>query len=181
MKKVWITTLLMIALLSLFAQPTIPRVYVQKLVLEDGTIPFITWYKDQTSPEYLFRAWIWERPDEILSTETHTYHHLAITQVGDGKKVPFMVVSRVNLGNFPSQWHAGETLHLELTHKETGQKVEWDVYIPEGTATIMLLDTPQIIPPYKEVKSEKIIPKTDNSSDKPKENNSSCSNCPHCH
>lgn len=181
MKKVWITTLLMLALLSLFAQPTIPRVYVQKLVLEDGTIPFITWYKDQTSPEYLFRAWIWERPDEILSTETHTYHHLAITQVGDGKKVPFMVVSRVNLGNFPSQWHAGETLHLELTHKETGQKVEWDVYIPEGTATIMLLDTPQIIPPYKEVKSEKIIPKTDNSSDKPKENNSSCSNCPHCH
>jgi len=181
MKKVWITTLLMLALLSLFAQPTIPRVYVQKLVLEDGTIPFITWYKDQTSPEYLFRAWIWERPDEILSTETHTYHHLAITQVGDGKKVPFMVVSRVNLGNFPSQWHAGETLHLELTHKETGQKVEWDIYIPEGTATIMLLDTPQIIPPYKEVKSEKIIPKTDNSSDKPKENNSSCSNCPHCH
>lgn len=181
MKKVWITTLLMLALLSLFAQPTIPRVYVQKLVLEDGTIPFITWYKDQTSPEYLFRAWIWERPDEILSTETHTYHHLAITQVGDGKKVPFMVVSRVNLGNFPSQWHAGETLHLELTHKETGQKVEWDVYIPEGTATIMLLDTPQIIPPYKEVKSEKIIPKTDNSSEKPKENNSSCSNCSHCH
>jgi len=181
MKKVWITTLLILALLSLFAQPTIPRVYVQKLVLEDGTIPFITWYKDQTSPEYLFRAWIWERPDEILSTETHTYHHLAITQVGDGKKVPFMVVSRVNLGNFPSQWHAGETLHLELTHKETGQKVEWDVYIPEGTATIMLLDTPQIIPPYKEVKSEKIIPKTDNSSEKPKENNSSCSNCPHCH
>lgn len=181
MKKVCITTLLMLALLSLFAQPTIPRVYVQKLVLEDGTIPFITWYKDQTSPEYLFRAWIWERPDEILSTETHTYHHLAITQVGDGKKVPFMVVSRVNLGNFPSQWHAGETLHLELTHKETGQKVEWDVYIPEGTATIMLLDTPQIIPPYKEVKSEKIIPKTDNSSEKPKENNSSCSNCSHCH
>jgi hypothetical protein len=155
MKKVWITTLLILALLSLFAQPTIPRVYVQKLVLEDGTNPFITWYKDQTSPEYLFRAWIWERPDEILSTETHTYHHLAITQVGDGKK--------------------------ELTHKETGQKVEWDIYIPEGTATIMLLDTPQIIPPYKEVKSEKIIPKTDNSSDKPKENNSSCSNCPHCH
>ena len=154
---------------------------MQKLVLEDGTIPFITWYKDQTSPEYLFRAWIWERPDEILSTETHTYHHLAITQVGDGKKVPFMVVSRVNLGNFPSQWHAGETLHLELTHKETGQKVEWDVYIPEGTATIMLLDTPQIIPPYKEVKSEKIIPKTDNNSEKSKESNSSCSNCPHCH
>mgnify|MGYP000850354602 FL=1 len=181
MKKVWITTLLMLALLSLFAQPTIPRVYVQKLVLEDGTNPFITWYKDQTSPEYLFRAWIWERPDEILSTETHTYHHLAITQVGDGKKVPFMVVSRVNLGNFPSQWHAGETLHLELTHKETGQKVEWDVYIPEGTATIMLLDTPQIIPPYKEVKSEKIIPKTDNNSEKSKESNSSCSNCPHCH
>ena len=181
MKKVWITTLLMLALLSLFAQPTIPRVYVQKLVLEDGTIPFITWYKDQTSPEYLFRAWIWERPDEILSTETHTYHHLAITQVGDGKKVPFMVVSRVNLGNFPSQWHAGETLHLELTHKETGQKVEWDVYIPEGAATIMLLDTPQIIPPYKEVKSEKIIPKTDNNSEKSKESNSSCSNCPHCH
>lgn len=36
-----------------FPQPTIPRVYVQKLVLEDGTNPFITWYKDQTSPEYL--------------------------------------------------------------------------------------------------------------------------------
>ena len=163
MKKVWIITFLMIALCSLFAQPTIPRVYVQKLVLEDGTNPFITWYKDQTSPEYLLRAWILERPEEILSTETHTYHHLAITQVGDGKKVPF------------SQWHSGETLHLELTHKETEQRVEWDVYIPEGTNTIKLLDTPQIIPPFKEVKSEKIIPKTDSSSDTPKDNNSSCS------
>ena len=30
--------------------------------------------------------------------------------------------------------------------QRNGQKVEWDVYIPEGTATIMLLDTPQIIP-----------------------------------
>jgi len=175
MKKVWIITFLMIALCSLFAQPTIPRVYVQKLVLEDGTNPFITWYKDQTSPEYLLRAWILERPEEILSTETHTYHHLAITQVGDGKKLPFMVVSLVNLGNFSSQWHSGETLHLELTHKETEQRVEWDVHIPEGTNTIKLLDTPQIIPPFKEVKSEKIIPKTDGSSDTPKDNNSSCS------
>jgi hypothetical protein len=165
----------MISVLSLLAQPTIPRVYVQKLILEDGTNPFITWHKNQSAPEYLFRAWILERQNEILSTETHTYYHLAITQVGDGNKVPFMVVSMVNLGNFPSQWHSGETLHLELTHKETGQKVEWDVYIPEGTATIKLLDTPQIIPPYKDIKSEKVVPKTDEGSDIPKENNSSCS------
>jgi hypothetical protein len=179
MKRLWLCLLLAAFLLPAAAQMTLPRVYAQKLVLEDGSNPFVTWYKDKSAPEYLFRAWILERPDEVMNSDINGYHHLAIAQIGDGVKFPFTIISRVNLGNFPSQWVAGETLHLEVTHRETGEKVEWDVYIPEGTALIRMLDTPQVIPPHKLRESKPAQDKTE-AGKQDKEQSSGCGACHGC-
>jgi len=181
MKRYWFALLLTALLLPpLAAQMTIPRVYVQRLVLDDGSKPFVTWEKDKSAPEYHLRAWILERPEEIMDSDEHSIHHLTVKQVGNGEKVPFMVVCQVNLGNFPSQWQEGENLHLELTCRETGEQVAWDVYIPEGSALIKMLDTPQVIPPQT-VKKDKSTPKKpdkDKAAPEKAEQNSPCHGCP---
>ncbi|GAB1365396.1 hypothetical protein MASR1M36_02670 [Candidatus Cloacimonadaceae bacterium] len=149
MKKLYLLCLLLAFILPTFAQMTIPRMYVQKLALDSGKNPSITWQKDKSANEYILKAWINTRPDEIISTETHPLHTIAVKQVGDGKKFPFTVVATLQLGNFRSQWKAGEVIHLEITHKKSGQKFSWRQPIPEGTALIKMLDKPLIIPPYK--------------------------------
>ena len=65
---------------------TIPRVYVQKLTLENGKNPSITQEKDKSANEYILKAYINNRPDEIVSTEIHPLHTIAVKQIGDGKK-----------------------------------------------------------------------------------------------
>jgi len=133
---------------------TIPRVYAQKLTLDNGNNPTITWEKDKSANEYILKAWINTRPEEIVSTETHPLHTIALKQVGDGKKFPVTVIASLQLGNFPSQWKAGEVIHLEVTHKKTGQKKTWTQSIPEGTNLIKMLEKPIVIPPYTKKKNK---------------------------
>ena len=131
---------------------TIPRVYVQKLTLENGKNPSITQEKDKSANEYILKAYINNRPDEIVSTEIHPLHTIAVKQVGDGKKFPFTIIASLQLGNFPSQWEAGEVIYLEITHKKTGQKKTWTKSIPEGTNLIKMLEKPVVVPPYTKKK-----------------------------
>ena len=131
---------------------TIPRVYVQKLTLENGKNPSITQEKDKSANEYILKAYINNRPDEIVSTEIHPLHTIAVKQVGDGKKFPFTIIASLQLGNFPSQWEAGEVIYLEITHKKTGQKKTWTQSIPEGTNLIKMLEKPVVVPPYTKKK-----------------------------
>ncbi len=163
MKRLWLFLLLAVLLVPVFAN-MIPRVYVQKVLLEDGTNPPITVIQDTSAPEYNIRAWIKERPEEMMDTDSLRANHLSITQVGDAEKFPITVVVKLNLGNFKSDWVAGETLHFVLTHKESKQVKEWDVVIPEGTALIKMLDEPLIIPPY--------------TVEKVKEHGKDCGTCP---
>jgi len=135
-----------------FSAITIPRVYVQKLTLDNGNNPLITWEKDKSANEYILRAWINTRPDEIVSTETNPIQTVAVKQVGDGKKFPFTVIASLQLGNFRSQWKAGEIIYMELTDKKTGKKKTWTQPIPEGTNLIKMLEKPVIIPPYTKKK-----------------------------
>jgi hypothetical protein len=44
---------------------------VQKLTLENDKNPLITREQDKSANEYILKAWINTRPDEIVSTETH--------------------------------------------------------------------------------------------------------------
>lgn len=148
MKRFIPILLLLVCCLPLLAQPTLPRVYVQKLILDNGKLPFVTWLDKQSAPEYIFEAWILERPEDTMSTETHSVNHLSVSQVGDGKKFPFTVIAKVQLGNFRYQWKAGETLHLRLKHKTSGKIKEWDLMIPTGSNLIKHLDDPIVIPPY---------------------------------
>jgi hypothetical protein len=148
MKRLIPFILLLIMGLPLLAQPNLPRMYVQKLVLDTGKLPFVTWLEKTSAPEYVLEAWILERPDDMVSTETHSVNHVAVNQVGDGVKFPFTVVAKVQLGNLRYQWEAGETLHLKLKHKASGTVKEWDVLIPPGTNLIKYMDDPIIIPPY---------------------------------
>ena len=146
--------MLLALLLPLAAQMTLPRVYVQKLVLENGKNPSITWEKDKSANEYTLIAWINTRPDDIVSTVKNPTNTIAIKQVGDGVKFPFTVIASVQLGNFKSQWKAGEVIHLELTHKKSGQKLSWRQPIPEGSALIKELEKPIKIPPFKKPKKK---------------------------
>lgn len=149
MKKLWlILPLLLVAALLGAGLNSTPRVYIQKLVLENGENPAITISKDKSAAEYKFSAWILERPKEVINTDKFSVHHLAITHVGGNDLLPLTVVCKVNLGNFTSNWSPGETLHLKITHKKTKKTVEWDYLIPEGTNLINLLDTPKVIPPF---------------------------------
>lgn len=148
MRQLIVLLALVLLALPLFAQP-LPRVYVQKLVLENGDLPQVTVIKDKSAPEYLLRAWFAERPEIIRSTDEHSIHHLAIKQVGDDEVFPVTVILTVQLGNFGVDWAAGETLVIEVTHKASGQMKTWSIVVPEGTNLIKELDTPVIIPPLK--------------------------------
>ncbi|MFA7224114.1 MAG: hypothetical protein WC094_05055, partial [Candidatus Cloacimonas sp.] len=70
MKRFTLFSILLLLCLTLSAI-TIPRVYVQKLTLENDKNPLITREQDKSANEYILKAWINARPDEIVSTETH--------------------------------------------------------------------------------------------------------------
>ncbi len=153
MKRSILCVILIIMALGLLAQPaTLPRTYVQKLVLENGENPSITFDKKVSAPEYTLKVWIVERPKDVMTTAKNPLHSVSVKEVGDGIKFPIMVVASVQLGNFKSQWKAGETLRLELRHNKSKQKTTWDIKIPEGSNLIKLLDDPQVIPPFAKKK-----------------------------
>ncbi|MCK9557882.1 MAG: hypothetical protein PHO85_04670 [Candidatus Cloacimonetes bacterium] len=149
MKK-FIVVLSFVLLAFSLAGITIPRVYVQKLVLNDGSNPVVTATEKKSANEYVLRAWMQANPDEVISTETHPIHTIAIKEVGDGMKFSKTVIVSIQLGNFKRQWQAGDTMHMMLTHKASGQTKGWQIVIPEGTNLIKLLDEPLVIPPYKQ-------------------------------
>ncbi len=146
MKKLLLAIILVLAL-PLFAQMTIPRVYVQKLALDDGSLPCLTQIDKASAEEYLARAWMQANPQEVISTDTHPVHTIAIKEVGKAGVMPQTAILSVQLGNFKRQWQVGDTLHVVITHKESGQSKGWQMRIPEGTNLIRHLDEAVVIPP----------------------------------
>jgi hypothetical protein len=147
MKKLLILSILLIVGLTLGAL-TVPRMYVQKLVLNNGQDPVVTADSGRSANEYILTAQIVEFPDSIMSTQTKPMHSIAVKQVGDGVRFPFTVVASVQLGNFGVDWKPGMTMHMVLTHRASGETKAWDIVIPEGTALIKHLDNPITIPPW---------------------------------
>lgn len=151
MRYILLTVILLSILLPIHAITT-PRVYIQKLVLENGKNPSITWENNFSAKEYVLKAWINTKPEEVISTDTNPIQTIAVKQVGDGIKFPFTVIASIQLGNFKQQWIAGEVLHLEIMHRKSKQKFSWKMPIPEGTALIKALDKPIVIPPFAKPK-----------------------------
>ncbi|MBW6513155.1 MAG: hypothetical protein K0B87_00145 [Candidatus Syntrophosphaera sp.] len=148
MKKSLFLFLLLFVLVAAHAQFTEPRSYIQSVILDNGQIPTLTWAEEKSAEEYLVRAWMLERPDEILSTDEHSVWHLNLLSFGDDIEYPVTAVVILEMGNFASRWEVGETIHLEVTHKASGELVEWEITVPEGSGPITILDTPQLIPPF---------------------------------
>ena len=146
-KRILISLMLCLLSLPVFAQMNIPRVYVQKLVLSDGSLPQITQAEKKSAEEYLLRAWFEEMPEDVVSTQTHPIQTLAIKEVGKEGVMPQTAIANVQLGNFKHLWKPGDTLHLIITHKETGESRGWSLVIPEGSHLIKHLDEALVIPP----------------------------------
>jgi len=133
---------------ALLAQMTLPRVYVQKLLLEGGENPVVTNIEGKSALEYKVEAWISEMEGCYMSSDTHPPNSIVIKLVGDGEKFPVSVILTVQLGNFQKQWEAGQTLNISVTHKQSKQNYSWSLAIPEGTNVIRHLDDPVYIPPF---------------------------------
>ena len=139
--------LMLLSLIPLFAQMTIPRVYVQKLTLDDGSLPKLTNIDKVSAEEYLARAWMEANPEEVISTETHPPNTITVKEVGKEGVMEQTAVINIQLGNFRRQWEVGDVMHIVLSHKASGESKGWSVEIPEGTALIRKLDDAIIIPP----------------------------------
>ncbi len=123
-----------------------PRV-CSETKLEDGSVPKVTASNVKSAEEYTLRAWMAAAPEEVISTDTHPVNTITIKQIGKEGVFDVRVVATVQLGNFTRQWAAGDTLHLVITHKESGESKGWDLIVPEGTALIKHLDDGIVIPP----------------------------------
>lgn len=151
MKKLIYCLLLLLAILPLIAFP-IPRVFVQKLILDNGSLPQITQEDKKSANEYTLRAWMEAAPEEVISTETHPINTIAVKIVGkEGVMEPTAIVN-IQLGNFKRLWQAGDIMHIVITHKKSGESKGWTLEVPEGTHLIKKLYEPIVIPPYTKKK-----------------------------
>lgn len=151
MKKLLYSILVLLFALPLLAFP-IPRVFVQKLILDDGSLPQITQEPKKSANEYTLRAWMEAEPDEVISTDTHPINTIAVKIVGKEGIMPPTAIVNIQLGNFKRLWQAGDILHLVITHKKSGESKGWTLVVPEGTHLIKKLDEPVVIPPYSKKK-----------------------------
>jgi len=149
--------LILLAMLvaALWAQGPInqPRVYVQRLILDDGTTPQVTWIDQVSAPEYRLTAYIKDVGLDTLSTNVQPHYTIGVKRVGDGVIPEPMVIAYLQLGNFKTVWKPGQTICFELTYLANGEKLNWELLIPEGSNLLRYLDEALIIPPYSK-KSE---------------------------
>jgi PKD repeat protein len=125
-----------------------PRGYVQKCVLDNGEMPPVNNTGTTSNPDYIVRATILETGETLgtdLGSPTPT---IRIFKSGNGTSVPFYTATWVNLGGFPTQWQAGQTLRMYVQYIPTAQEATWDIIIPAGTTTINIQNPAQVIPPY---------------------------------
>jgi hypothetical protein len=155
MRKLLITAL--VSMLAIGLSATVPRLYVQLLVNDkDGKLlSDVTNTSFSTSSNYLFSAYVTSRPGEVMSTSTNPPQSIRIFTVGNGNSLPYVSCAYVQLGNFPSGWAEGDTLHCTLTHISTDETVTWDLVIPDNKASSIgykrtFDPIPQIVaPPWK--------------------------------
>ncbi len=142
--------LLSVVVTALWAQGPInlPRVYIQKLLLDTGETPPITWDGKTPAPEYLLTAYIRDIQGDTLRSDVHPHYTICVKRVGDGRIPEPMVVAYLQLGNFKSVWQAGQTIVFEITHVESGENMTWELLIPKGTNLLRHLDEALTIPPF---------------------------------
>jgi len=149
MKKLLIIAALTLAIVALFAGT--PRVYTQQIVTAPGApdiLTIVTNSSTTTCPSYTATAQIVET-GEILSTATHVATTINISKLTTRARLV------VQLGSFPTQWVAGQTLRCTVTYTVPGPHFgefgTWDITIPTGTSPWTVYDPLQIVPPAADV------------------------------
>lgn len=150
MKKLLFSIVLLVCLTAGLAGQN-NRLYVQKVVLACGLdiSQIITNVGYTHCQSYAVRATILQNPGEVLSTQSDPPAAIGIGIMGNGSTQPFFAAVRVQLGAFPSGWVAGATLRVAVTYLPTGENTYWEYTLPAGSATIIILDPPQAIPPIE--------------------------------
>lgn len=148
MKKLLISTLFILCIATLLFGQT-PRVYYQKIVLPDSMdiLDIVTNPTPTHCPAYRVMAFIVQNPMEIISTDTHPTSQIRINRLGNGTSVPYYAAAFVQLAAFPTQWIAGEILHVEVTYLQNQETTFWEFTIMAGTAQMIINDPVQIVPP----------------------------------
>jgi len=123
---------------------TTPRIYTQLLVNDSdgGELTGITNNDARsTAEDYIYTAYITSRPAEVLSTDStfatvpSPVQYIRVFRLGNGTTFPFVSMANVQLGGFTTNWAAGDTVRLELTHKPTGEKISWEIVIPDDNTS----------------------------------------------
>jgi len=144
MKRLTIIMFLLLVLASIYA--TLPRSFIQVLSYENGAITeAISNSPKTTAPGYTATADILSTPGEVLSTATNRPTQIRIYRVGEEKQG---VLVFVQLGWFPTQWLAGDSLRIRITLDTTAEFTEWTVKLPSGMNTISNLLPTVVIPAY---------------------------------
>ena len=119
---------------------TVPRIYTQLLVndTDGGELSGVTNNDSKsTAEDYTYTAYITSRPAEIMSTDStlatvpSPVNYIRVFRLGNGTSFPFVSMANVQLAGFTTNWAAGDTVRLELTHKPSGEKVAWELVIPD--------------------------------------------------
>lgn len=151
MKKALLFTLVFIAAVTIAFAGT-PRPYLQKCALDTGLEAPVTNVGNTTSPDYILTADILETPGEMVTSQNpapdgYTYQdatQIRIYRAGSGGN--FYTATFLQLGTFATQWMAGQTVQMSVTHVATAETATWSIVIPAGT-TVINIQTPQVIPP----------------------------------
>lgn len=147
MKKQLVLSIILIFAISAFLFAGTPRVYIQKCTLDNGAEAPVLNTGSTTSADYIVRATILET-GEVLGTDLGTVAtSIRISRAGNGTSVPFYTATNLQLGTFPTQWMAGQTVQMYVKYIPTNEEATWTMVIPTTTNLINIQD-PQVIPPY---------------------------------
>jgi hypothetical protein len=145
-KQLFLALILIFAIGMVFAGT--PRIYIQRCSLDTGGEAPVTNGATATSPDYIIRATNMATM-EVLGTDLGTpATSIRISRVGNGTTVPYYTAVALQLGTFPTQWVAGNVIHMYVQYIPTLETAEWDMTIPTGSTTINIQDPIQVIPPY---------------------------------
>jgi len=148
MKRLILAALVCLITIGLFAvEPqsiagmfkTLPRAYTQLLVndMDGGELPGVINKSNATAENYTLTAYKTSHPQDIMSTDStlatvpSPANNIRIFRLGNGTSFPFVSCAWLQLGGFPSNWAAGDTIRLNLTYKPSGDKTTWDIVVPD--------------------------------------------------
>ena len=144
-KQLFLALVLIFAISSVLIAGT-PRIYLQRCSLDTGGEAPVTNGATSTSPDYIIRATIVETGETIGTDLGTPATSIRISRAGTSPN--FYTAVTVQLGTFPTQWVAGQTVSVFVQYIPNGETATWTQVIPAGTATINIQDPIKVIPPY---------------------------------